>query len=134
MSIHCVILCPYTVSLFLLTLGPPFLSNFMPIFILGSSNLWLRTNVVGVLLFFIYFHNYLTKNCCVNDFISLWTQNIKQPLNSYYSEENFSCIKTSYLSKHWLQLSNKSYVKYWYWQVTFNLPHKYWIVNGMRLL
>ena len=64
--------CPYPVSdtLFLLTLGPPFLSNFMPIFILGSSNLWLRTNVVGVLLFFIYFHN-VTKNCCVNDFISL---------------------------------------------------------------
>ena len=64
--------CPYPVSdtLFLLTLGPPFLSNFMPIFILGSSNLWLRTHVVGVLLFMIYNHN-VTKNCCVNDFIPL---------------------------------------------------------------
>ena len=49
--------CPYPVSdtLFLLTLGPPFLSNFMPIFILGSSNLWLSTHVVGVLLFLYVF-------------------------------------------------------------------------------
>ena len=49
--------CPYPVSvtLFLLTLGPPFPSNFMPIFILRSSNLSVKTHVVGLFLFQKYY-------------------------------------------------------------------------------